>query len=152
MPNRLPSRYFAEQRRATPPSGGFGGVDPPAFWGHAAATRLLRNRLIRVRPQQDFANHTVATYEAWRDPADGSVLLTTGEEARRQRAAGLLSAAAELAWRFEAATWEEANAIHSLRMGWEPYRPAGRPAPCPACGAMYYPEGSAQCWQCGPRG
>jgi len=46
----------------------------------------------------------VATYEAWRDPADGSVLLTTADEADRQRAAGLLSGDAELAWRFQAAT------------------------------------------------
>jgi hypothetical protein len=52
MPNRLPSRYFAEQRRATPPSGGFGGVDPPAIWGHAAGARLLRNGLIHVRLPQ----------------------------------------------------------------------------------------------------
>jgi hypothetical protein len=52
----------------------------------------------------------VATYEAWRDPADGSVLLTTTDEAGRQRVAGLLSAASKLVWRFDAATWEEANA------------------------------------------
>ena len=94
----------------------------------------------------------MATYEAWGDPAADSVLLTTADEADRQRAAGLLSGDAELAWRFQAATWEEANAIHSLRMGWEPYHPAGRTAPCPTCGAADYPEGSAQCWRCGPRG
>jgi len=75
----------------------------------------------------------VARHEAWRDPADGSVLLTTAEEAGRQREARLLSGATELAWHFEAATWEDANAIHSLRMGWEPYQPPGRPAPCPTC-------------------
>ena len=88
-------------------------------------------------------------YEGWRDLANGSVSLTTADEAIRQRAIGLISAASTLAWRFEAATWEEANAIHALRAGWEPYRPVGRPAPCPECGATYDPEGSAQCWQCG---
>ena len=89
-------------------------------------------------------------YEGWRDPGDNSVMLTTAEEAAAARVRGLISPAATLAWRFEAATWEEANAVHALRMGWEPYRPVGNPAPCPRCGATYYPEASAQCWRCGP--
>src|SRR5688572_12171838 len=107
-----------------------------------------REQLRGVRRQPLSVAYTVTTYEGWRDPADGSVLLTTAEEAARERATGLLSADATLAWRFDAATWEEANAIHALRLGWEPYRPVGAPAPCPRCGATYYPEGSGQCWRC----
>lgn len=53
----------------------------------------------------------------------------------------------QLFWRIEAATWEEAMAIFHLRRGWESYKP-GRAEPCPDCGALYYPEGSGQCWQC----
>ena len=43
---------------------------------------------------------------------------------------------------------EEATAIYHLRQGWEPYRPAGKPAKCPRCKALFYPEGSGQCWSC----
>jgi hypothetical protein len=88
-------------------------------------------------------------YEAWEDPDDNSILLATSGEVATHREKNLLGPAAELLYRFEAATWEEANAIHALRMGWEPYRAMGPPAPCPRCGAAYYPEGSAQCWRCG---
>jgi hypothetical protein len=98
---------------------------------------------------QTLAVGMMATYEAWRDPADGSISLATPEQVAAERARGLLSAAAELLYRFDAATWEEAKAIHALRMGWEPYRPLGPPAPCPRCGAAYCPQGSAQCWRCG---
>jgi hypothetical protein len=54
-----------------------------------------------------------------------------------------------LLWRIEAATPEEALAIHHLRLGFEPYKPMGEPAPCPKCGAIFYPEGSGECWRCG---
>jgi hypothetical protein len=87
-------------------------------------------------------------YEAWQDPADNSVLLATPDEVAIHRGKNLLGPAAELLYRFDAATPEEAQAIHALRMGWEPYRPLGRPVPCPKCGATYYPDGSAQCWRC----
>lgn len=52
-------------------------------------------------------------------------------------------------WEFEAATSEEAMSVHFLRLGWAPYRPEGEPAPCPRCGSIYYPNGSAECWKCG---
>lgn len=45
-------------------------------------------------------------------------------------------------------TWEEAMAVHFIRMGWDPYKPEGRPIECPACGAMYYPRSSGDCWKC----
>lgn len=53
-----------------------------------------------------------------------------------------------LLWRVEAGIWEEAQAIKHIRLGYSPYVPVGEPAPCPACGSMYYPGGSAQCWNC----
>ena len=91
----------------------------------------------------------MTTYEAWEDPEDNSILLATPDDVADYRATKLLGPNAELRYRFEAATWEEANAIHALRMGWEPYRPIGAPAPCPECGATHYPEGSTQCWRRG---
>jgi len=54
----------------------------------------------------------------------------------------------KLFWRIESSTFEEAMSIYNLRQGWEPYRPQGEVKPCPNCAAMYYPEGSGQCWQC----
>jgi hypothetical protein len=90
----------------------------------------------------------MSTFEAWRDPEGESITLAPPEEITRHRARGILSDEAALLYRFEAATREEAHAIHALRMGWEPYRPVGGHASCPQCGANYYPEGSAQCWRC----
>jgi hypothetical protein len=89
------------------------------------------------------------TYEAWQDPEDDSILLATSEGVARDRAAGHLGPGAQLLYRFEAATHEEASAIHALRMGWAPYRPLGPATPCPACGALLYAEGSGECWRCG---
>lgn len=53
-------------------------------------------------------------------------------------------------WRIEAGTWEEAKALQSLRLGWQPHVPAGESGPCPNCGALHDPEGSGQCWNCAP--
>jgi len=86
-------------------------------------------------------------YEAWADPEGDSISLTWSETAAEQRAKGLLSVRATLLYRFEAATPEEASAIHALRQGWEPFRPMGEASPCPTCGAFLYPEGSAECWR-----
>jgi hypothetical protein len=92
----------------------------------------------------------MVTYEAWFDPENVSYTLAPVLEIERQRSTGLLSAAAEFLYRFDAATHEEAMAIHHLRLGYEPYRPVGEPRPCPDCQAWYYPDGSAVCWRCGP--
>ncbi len=88
-------------------------------------------------------------YEAWgHDSArDATVASPAAIESMRQK--GLLSPTAKLLYRIQAHTWEEAMAIHHLRMGWEPYQPVGSAEPCPRCGARRYPEGSGQCWQCG---
>lgn len=53
-----------------------------------------------------------------------------------------------LIWRIEACSWEEAMAIYNLRQGWAPYNPGTPAEPCPKCGALFYPLGSGQCWQC----
>jgi hypothetical protein len=95
------------------------------------------------------AETSMTTYEAWQDLDDNSILLATPEAVTDQRAKRLLGPNAELFYRLEAATREEAEAIHALRMGWTPYRPVGRPAPCARFGATYYPDGSAECRRCG---
>jgi hypothetical protein len=89
------------------------------------------------------------TYEAWADPDDDGVGFFRGGTVEEARKKGLLGPNATLLYRFEAATLEEASAIHALRMGWQPYRPIGESAPCPRCGAWFYPEGSGECWRCG---
>ena len=89
------------------------------------------------------------TYEAWADPENDCISLVATQGAEELRAKGLLGASADLLYRFQAATHEEAMAIHRLRMGWEPYCPVGAAAPCPVCTAMFYPEGSGECWRCG---
>ena len=91
-------------------------------------------------------------FEAWTDPADNSITLGAPEEIRRQIETGILSAQARKLFAFEAASHEEAMAIFSVRVGYGPYTPVGEPAPCPECGAQYWPEGSAECWQCGHLG
>ena len=51
-------------------------------------------------------------------------------------------------WTVEVGSFEEAQAIRDLRYGWPTSFHAGEPQPCPVCGAMHYPEGSGQCWNC----
>lgn len=86
------------------------------------------------------------TYEAWADEL--GLTLATTEGILSQRGARLLGPKSRLLYRFEAASWEEANAIHHLRQGWEPYKPMGEAAQCPDCDANFYPKGSGQCWRC----
>lgn len=89
------------------------------------------------------------TFRAFRD-APSQTCLVSDESERQLRSKGLLPADAELLWEIEADTVEEASAIYHLRMGFEPFQPQGDWAPCPKCGAVFYPEGSGQCWRCGP--
>jgi hypothetical protein len=102
-----------------------------------------------MRDPLDGSERQMQKYEAWSDPANNSVSFGPASTIQSQREQGLLSPSAVLLHRIEAATWEEANAIHSLRMGEAPYTPLGEPAPCPKCSATYYPHGSGQCWRCG---
>ncbi len=92
----------------------------------------------------------MAVYEAWDDPDDNAVMCGTTASVEESRSKGLLSENARLLYRFTAATHEEAQSIHSLRMGWGPYQPHGDPSKCPVCDAWYYAEGSGECWQCLP--
>ena len=84
-------------------------------------------------------------YEAW-ETEDGVVLF----ESRRGDEMRHVEALVNKLYEFEAATYEEAASIHSLRMGWGPYTPMGEPRACEQCGAWYYPSGSSHCWRCGP--
>lgn len=74
--------------------------------------------------------------------------IMTGEGPPRFMDGSLEPDCEKLFWRIEAATWEEAMAIYHLRQGWEPYQPQGQAEPCTDCGAMHYPDGSGQCWNC----
>ena len=57
---------------------------------------------------------------------------------------------AKLIHQLEASTWEEAQTLHYLKMGHGMYKPMGEPEECPnGCGAIYYPEGSGECPNCG---
>lgn len=87
-------------------------------------------------------------YEAWSDPEGGSISLIRSEGVAELREKGLLSVRAILLYRFEAATHEEASAVHALRQGWAQYRPIGQASPCPTCGALLYADGSGECWRC----
>jgi hypothetical protein len=65
------------------------------------------------------------TYEAWHDPDQNAYPCGTAEQMADNRRRGSIGPRALLLYAFEAATHEEAQAIHSLRMGWGPYRPLG---------------------------
>jgi hypothetical protein len=86
-------------------------------------------------------------FEAWLDP-EGDVTFASAASAAERRAKGLLADSAVLLYVVEADTWEEAMAVHHLRMGYQPYRPLGSATPCPRCRALIYSEGSGECWRC----
>jgi hypothetical protein len=92
---------------------------------------------------------TATLYQCWFDPADNGLALLKFVHVQRNRDGGQLSDAAILRYSFIAHSGEEAMAIHYLRQGWAPYVPMGAPAPCPNCGANYYPMGYGDCWRCG---
>lgn len=55
-----------------------------------------------------------------------------------------------LLFSIDADSYEEAMAVYYVRMGFDPYKPQGKPVECPnECGAHYYPEGSGECPICG---
>lgn len=89
-------------------------------------------------------------YEAWQGDDGCSTTLAPVENIRELRLNGLLPKDARLLYRIEADTWEEAMAMHYSKMGWGLYVPPGEPKECPkGCGAMFYPEGSGECPNCG---
>jgi hypothetical protein len=86
-------------------------------------------------------------FEAWED-ADESITLMRAERVEDAKVHGLIDPNGIMLYQIQADTWEEASAIHALRMGWSPYRPEGEPMSCPKCSAIYYPMGSGECWRC----
>ena len=89
-------------------------------------------------------------YEAWRDEADCRITFAPPEGIESERANGDITDKAVLLHRVEADTFEEALAVHHIKMGWRPFVPMGEAKECPkGCGAMFYPEGSGECPNCG---
>ncbi len=108
--------------------------------------RLLRADLGAIHQTgQGAATH----YQCWFDPPDNGLSLLRFQDVQRVRDQGQLSNKAVLRYEFAAHSGEEAAAIRNLREGWAPYVPMGDAAPCPTCGANYYPEGYGDCWHCG---
>ena len=104
----------------------------------------LKSELETARREGLF---TSQTFEAWQDSK--GVTLSTPLNIADHRARGQLGGDAILLYRIEAATFEEASAIHNLRMGWGPYRPMDdKPHACGKCGAWRYID----CWRCAGRG
>jgi hypothetical protein len=108
--------------------------------------KLLRDELVALRAK---GPDTATDYQCWFDPEDSGLSLLRFQDVQRNRDGGQLSDRAILQYSFIAHTGEEAMAIHSLRQGWAPYLPMGEAAPCPTCGANYFPEGYGDCWRCG---
>ena len=89
-------------------------------------------------------------YEAWRDEANCSITFAPLAAIEEERARGGISDKAILLYRLEADTFEEAMAVHHIKMGWRPFVPMGEARECPkGCGAMFYPESSGECPNCG---
>lgn len=88
-------------------------------------------------------------YTAWSDAEGGEITgFWSGEDRPRTVNGEPLWDCVVPLWRVEVGNHEEAMAIYNIRRGFAPYVPQGEPAPCPTCGATYYPDGSAQCWNC----
>lgn len=88
------------------------------------------------------------SYSAWTGLDGKAKTLVEGVERPRTLNGAHMPETEVQLWTIHAATWEEASAIHFLRLGSGDYRPHGEAQPCPVCGAMYYPEGSRDCWRC----
>ncbi len=92
-------------------------------------------------------------FEAWADDAGGSITFAEADEIAVLQSRGLLAATARLIHRVHTETYEEAQAVHHVKMGWSPYKPLGLAADCPkGGGAQYYPAGSGECPNCGKIG
>jgi hypothetical protein len=89
------------------------------------------------------------TYTFWTNLAEDSVTGTEGEGPLHFVDGTVDPDRQVLLYKIQAETYEEAMAIHHLRMGWKPYNPEGAPAPCPKCNSLLYPSGSGVCWKCG---
>lgn len=91
-------------------------------------------------------------YEAWQYEGEyaGVIAFAEAEGIRKEMEQGLIPKDAKLLHQVEASYWEEAQALHYLKLGWGKYKPEGEAKECPhSCGAMFYPEGSGECPNCG---
>lgn len=80
----------------------------------------------------------------------GTITLMGASDIADLKARRLIEPDAVKLWDIFAASPEEAQAIHCMRMGWHPYNPMGETKQCSkGCGAHYYPEGSGICPVCG---
>ena len=93
--------------------------------------------------------HTL--WEIWVSNQDNGTEIYTlrADEVQDMQEKGLMQADAVLVHRYIADSPEEASAISSLRLGFGPYKPMGKPVLCSnQCGSYYYPEGSGICPKC----
>src|SRR5215213_6183254 len=90
-------------------------------------------------------------YEAWQyDECCTIIVFGKSESIKSQFAQGLKPSDAEPLHTIEACYYEEAMQLHYDKMGWGKYNPLGEAKECPNnCGAMFYPEGSGECPNCG---
>ena len=87
-------------------------------------------------------------WQAW--SADDCITFAPIHRIGPLKADGTIAANAVLLHELVAATGEDAMAQHHEKMGWEPYKPQGNPAPCPNdCGGNYFPAGYGDCPNCG---
>lgn len=87
------------------------------------------------------------TFEAWEDEI--SVTLSTPENIERKKSLDLFEGQLNFLHTIIADTYEEAMAVHHIKMGWDPYMPQGESSNCPKCNSIYYPKGSGECPKCG---
>lgn len=93
---------------------------------------------------------TLHHYVVFSGDKGGAITLMGAGDVADLKARRLIEPDAVKLWDIFAASPEEAQAIHCMRMGWHPYNPAGEAMRCPkGCGAHYYPEGSGVCPICG---
>ena len=135
--------YFERENRLTRRS-----LEPTIVIVTRRAPSSTRRAIHNHGSALTFGNR-MKIYTAWHDGKTKSCMLVPGEGPPRYLNGSLQPDCEVLLWRIEAATWEEAMAIHNLRQGHGDYVPMGEAKPCPKCGAMYYPEGSGECWRCG---
>ena len=88
------------------------------------------------------------TYTVWGNKGSAHTVVA-GEDQPKFADGRLMPDCEEIIFSIQACTWEEAMAIYYLRMGHEPYKPAGKPDNCPNCDSIFYPSGSGECWRCG---
>ncbi len=89
-------------------------------------------------------------FEAWQYDDGCITAFSTAEGIKADKACGVIPEDAKLLHQVEAETWEEAQTLHYIKMNWGEYKPVGEAKECPnKCGAMFYPEGSGECPNCG---